>query len=81
MITCERFDNCNRAGVVPERVRRGYDPCRNRGVNTKGKRKGEKCYFVTFSELEDVETVNARILAGETLGHELARARRGRSRL
>jgi len=76
MISCERFDNCKRAGIVPERVRRGYDSCRNKGVYTKGKRKGEKCYFVTFPELEDIETVNERILAGQTLGHALARARR-----
>jgi len=76
MITCERFDNCKRAGIVPERVRRGYGPCRHRGIIPQGKREGETCYFVNFPEVEDAETVRAQILAGETLGQKLARARR-----
>ena len=75
MITCERFDNCKRAGVVPERVRRGYNPCRHNGVYTEGPREGKTCYFVTFPELEDIDTANDKILAGQTLAHELSRAR------
>ena len=78
MITCERFDNCKRAGIIPERVKRGYGPCRHRGIIPKGKREGETCHFVNFGEVVDIETANADILAGRTVAHELARARRSR---
>jgi len=78
MITCDRFDNCKRAGIIPDRVRRGYGPCRHNGIYTDGPRKGKKCYFVLFPEILDIVLANDKILKGLTLGHELARARRSR---
>ncbi len=64
MITCDRFDNCKRAGIIPLRVKRGYDPCRNAGVYQSGSRAGETCYFTTFPEV-DVIAANKKILQGK----------------
>ena len=72
MITCSRWENCKRIGVVPERVRRGYGPCRHKGIIPKGKRQGETCTFVDFPEV-DVEAANRDILEGRTLAHDIAR--------
>ena len=76
MITCKKFDTCKRAGIVPERVRRGYGPCRHNGVYTEGPLKGKKCYFVKFPIMLARALANDKILKGLTLAHELARARR-----
>ena len=74
MITCLRFDNCVRIGIVPERVTRGYGPCRNKGTIPRGEREGEKYSFVTFAEI-DIEKANQDILEGKTRAHEIARGR------
>lgn len=71
MITCGRFDNCKTIGVVPERVKRGYHGCRNKGINKNGK----TCSFTDFPEV-DLDQANRDILAFNTRAHELARARR-----
>ena len=62
MITCSRFENCKVIGVIPKRVKRGYGPCRHKGIIPEGKREGKTCHFVTFPEV-DLEQANRDILA------------------
>ncbi len=79
MITCDRFENCKRIGVIPKRVQWGYGPCRNQGKISQGKRKGEPCTFVTFPEV-DLEKANQDIMAGKSYAHSLAIERRAQNR-